>query len=42
MTNSAEVAREILHAGADVNLRRLGIDTDDGSSASTAETPLIK
>ena len=35
LSNCAEVARELIHAGADVNMRRLGFDVG-------AETPLIK
>lgn len=35
LSNCADVARELVHAGADVNLRRLGFDVG-------AETPLVK
>ncbi|RUS72912.1 hypothetical protein EGW08_019332, partial [Elysia chlorotica] len=34
LSNCAEVARELVHSGADVNMRRLGFDVG-------AETPLI-
>ena len=35
VSNNADVVRLILHAGGDVNLRRLGL-------SQGAETPLIK
>ena len=38
MSKSASVCRILIHAGADVNIRRLGVH---GESAE-AETPLIK
>ena len=38
MSGSAETCRILVHAGSDVNMRRLGIT----GAASSAETPLIK
>ena len=38
LTNSTAVCGHLIHAGADVNLRRLGMSGDTAS----AESPLIK
>ena len=37
LNNDTDMVREVLHAGADVNLRRLGMADD-----SLGETPLMK
>lgn len=38
LSKSTEVCRKLLHAGADINMRRLGLHGNN----SEGETPLIK